>query len=393
MLLHHHYRRRRRGERGASLTMVLLLATLSILVVNTLANTAVVMVRLANRSQNRAVALTLAEAGIDHAVDQIRQNRSYTGGTVTMYENPPTNTRVLGTFTTTVTAVDSKNKQIRSVGTMPNGTTREVAAWVSNIPVHDLFNYALVAKSYISLSQTTIGSYPQSGVGHIHSNGTALNAVDASANGTVDGRGTAVGGFNRPERYTFTKGYAATQPAVTFPPVDGAALKAEAAAKGTQVGDVNINGGTWTLRGVIEGNVSISGSPMVYLDGIVYVTGTLTVSGDTTINFSGGSFVCQNKINLTGNGKFYGTSGFAFISLLGPATNYAIDIQGNTGIWGAVYAPYGTVNVFGDVDILGTIAAERILLKGQAMRIFRYTDFDPSEAIGGKMQVNRWQEL
>ncbi|HMR55380.1 MAG TPA: hypothetical protein PKD34_02195, partial [Candidatus Doudnabacteria bacterium] len=66
-------------------------------------------VKSSHQSVARSQALTLAEAGIDHALAQLNTNPSYVGETNTDLES--------GSFTTTITTIDSQTKTITAVGT------------------------------------------------------------------------------------------------------------------------------------------------------------------------------------------------------------------------------------------------------------------------------------
>jgi Tfp pilus assembly protein PilX len=66
-------------------------------------------VKSSHQSVARSQALSLAEAGIDHALAQLNSNPSYAGETNTDLDS--------GEFTTTITTIDSQTKTITSVGT------------------------------------------------------------------------------------------------------------------------------------------------------------------------------------------------------------------------------------------------------------------------------------
>jgi hypothetical protein len=99
-----------------------------------LASASVLQTRLSAAGQNRLAALTLAEAGVDDAVDRLRQDVGFAGAADTLYQDPPANVRPFGTFATVVSDAGANTKKVVSTGTCPNGSTRQVVALVDVTP-------------------------------------------------------------------------------------------------------------------------------------------------------------------------------------------------------------------------------------------------------------------
>lgn len=119
-----------------------------------------------------AQALALAEAGIDKAVYQLNQDGSYTGETDTALGN--------GTFSVSVTSIDSSNKRITATGYVPNRTdpvaTRVVKATANVGTTNVAFHYGVqVGNGGITMS-----------------NGSQINGSIYS-DGSISGSGTITG--------------------------------------------------------------------------------------------------------------------------------------------------------------------------------------------------------
>ncbi|MES2460317.1 MAG: hypothetical protein V4671_07025, partial [Armatimonadota bacterium] len=107
------------GRRSAGFVTitVLLIASICFVVAVALVSGSLAQVQSSARTQDRMTGLMLAEAGVDATVAQITADAAYTGGTGTVYEDPGTNSKPFGTYTTTVTKISDIKQKITSIGT------------------------------------------------------------------------------------------------------------------------------------------------------------------------------------------------------------------------------------------------------------------------------------
>lgn len=124
-------------------------------------------------------AIAIAEAGIDKAIYQLNQNANYGGETNTSLGN--------GTFTTSVSSVDSNTKRISVTGYVPNSTNPVAERTVkasANIDVSVVsFRYGVqVGEGGITMDNNSQVN------GNMYSNG------DISGSGTITGDATVAGG-------------------------------------------------------------------------------------------------------------------------------------------------------------------------------------------------------
>lgn len=120
---------------------------------------------------SQAQALSLAEAGIDKATYALNQNGSYTGETNTALGG--------GTFTTSVTAVDSNTKRITSTG-VRSGSSVTVKANVGITTDVVSFQYGVqIGNGGLEMSNTS------KIIGNAYSNGNIIGTNSARIQGTA----------------------------------------------------------------------------------------------------------------------------------------------------------------------------------------------------------------
>jgi len=144
---------------------------------------------LKSESQNiaKAQALQLAEAGIDKAAYELNRNSSYTGESNTTLGN--------GSFTVTVSSVDSEHKRVTSVGTAPfsggHTTTRTIKATLAINHTVISFRYGIQSGNggfSLDNSSTITGNAFSSGsIVGFHTNYIYGDIVSAGPGGTIYG--------------------------------------------------------------------------------------------------------------------------------------------------------------------------------------------------------------
>ncbi|HMQ02110.1 MAG TPA: choice-of-anchor R domain-containing protein [Candidatus Doudnabacteria bacterium] len=134
-------------------------------------------VKSSHQSVARSQALSLAEAGIDHAVAQLNSNPNYTGETNTSLES--------GSFVTTVETIDAQTKTITSVGTAIHRnieSTRTVKANVGIDTNQISFRYGV---------QVGTGGFVMSGGSQINGNVYSNGNISATTGVVITGSAVA----------------------------------------------------------------------------------------------------------------------------------------------------------------------------------------------------------
>jgi hypothetical protein len=284
-----------------ALGTVLVLAALVTLTFLTLANLSTAAVRLTAAGRDKAISLSLAEAGIDDTVDQLRLNKAYKGTSspATLYEDA-LNTRPLGTFTVKVLPVPGRADlvDVYSVGRTTNNKERAVRARVS-FPEFTFSDGAMLSNGNITINGPVgVGTLPlNGGNAHVCANG----AITLAGAALVDGRVAAAGSLNRQSLITtdalFPAGQSGAAP-IAFPTraeTDGWKTRWIAdAQRGTAYGAINgTPGAGMKIIGpaYIDGDIrlsgghtlEISGSGPVYVNGSVVMTGAATLKNASTL--------------------------------------------------------------------------------------------------------------
>lgn len=270
-------------------------ATIAVLILISLAVTAVIIstdmsltqVRMAARSQNRQAARTLAEAGIEDAIEYLRYDRAFTGGTGSLYSDPPDNLSRFGDYRTTVTALDARTRKIVSVGNMPNGAATSLIAIV-DLPKKKLGDVPIRASRNVDISGSAgFSTLPGSlHLADIRSNGN----IRLGSGSRIDGTLFAAGTVNGPD-YETGRVFApsiASAPRTPFPTeAEMLSLKSDlraAAQAGTHYSGINA-GATITAPAYIAGDIDLSGDEVLTITGtgVVYVTGDIRLNGQSVL--------------------------------------------------------------------------------------------------------------
>jgi Tfp pilus assembly protein PilX len=353
-----------------------------------------------------AQALALAEAGIDKSVYQLNQSPSYTGETNTALGS--------GTFTTTVTSINSSSKRISVTASVPNNThplaTKTIKTTVSISNASISFRYGVQAG--VGGFSLTGGSSIQ---GSVYANGdiNATNGVHITGSATAvtligggkDSGGVFVGTTASDNAWAHTIQGATvtgilycqsgshnnkscnttlTDPAPQPMPLSDSTIqewKDNAAAGGTIVGNYHVNYAGATLGPKkIVGNLLVDGGGMFTVSGTLWVTGTITVTGGGKVQLASsygannGAIVSDSTVSIDGGGTFSGsgTAGsypFLITTSTCPAGSgcngkNAISISGGAGTV-AIVAQNGTTSIDGGSS-LKAVTAKQITMTGGA---------------------------
>jgi hypothetical protein len=338
------------------LVTVLFLVTLVLVSVMTMTSVVTTSLRMTAGSEGRANALTLAEAGIDDTVDRLKSNSNYTGtgGAVTLYADPGTNSRPLGTFSVQVTTVASSAglKMITSTGTAQGGATRVVnARWEGT--EFNLGADAIRSNGDIDINgAVTVKTVPA----NLHTAHLRANQHIYLGNKTYDGGAFAHGTVSG----TPYGAKVNNAPLMSFPSAATVAewdtgWKASAQAGGTIAppGSGIINGPRY-----INGDLSVGSHQTLVINGPgpVYVNGNVDLKG-TLINNT--QLIVKGKFDMGGQGEYDAASAPAVPMLISlSSAPDAIRYRGGAGSnQSIIYAANGGIDVAGNSECTGAMIA------------------------------------
>jgi type II secretory pathway pseudopilin PulG len=251
----------------------------------------------------------------------------------------------------------------------------------------EMWNYAIFTQDSIDIGgSVNIDSSPLTGIGNVHSNADVSLRGAISVDGDVTATGTVSGGGS------VTGARESGTPAVTLPPVDFTALKAQAASLGVINGNVTATP-LVPLQGVINGDLTLKSGVNLTVNNIVWVTGNLDLSGTSAVSVGTGAIVVEGTITMTGGTNTDTGSGASNLTLICLSTSpTAVRIAGHASLKAGLYVPYGGVELRGTCDILGSISAKTMDIGGNSS-ITRDTNFAPPTFFGGEAHVLDWLEL
>lgn len=374
----------RRPRRGYVLVFALVTIGLLVVLGGALLAMANTSYRTAYRRIENAQALNLAMGGMDEAVARLELNKSYTGfadrtlggGTVTVTVTTPSGVNSRRVIVSTGTIQGSNHTVVRSVrGTMEVGPTPPV------------FYRALAGKSsFVINGNVDVASGPTLHVGDVHCNAN-VELVGSSV--TIDGNVTASGVVTTTGSPTVTGTMASGVPPMTFPEVDQE-FKDRSLVNGITSGSLTVNDGS-VIQGKISGSLRVEEPDGCVLNGVVWVTGSVTIEGPVR---GVGTLVCDGNIIIDARNSYPAddVSRLAFITT-STDPNQAVDLGGNRQFKGIVYAPYGGVNLHGTPSLLGQIIANHVNFSGTP-DITRLTDVDNNPPpLPPVFQLKGWEEL
>ncbi len=325
------------------------------------------------RREDAQKAFEIAEGGLRHGARRLVKSATYAGETRMPLGG--------GTFDVAVASMTADpdfrllTSTARAGARSGREMTRSVSAVVDLTPASRIWGHAIITEQQLNLiGDPMTNSEPTLGRGNIHSNSN----MTISGSPMVNGGATAVGTIDVPGKPLITGGIKSNAPAVAFPILDIDGMKAKAAALGTRPGSLSLGGkGTYALKGVIDGDLTVSGGARLQIDGWLWVTGRVYLSGNGVTGT--GALVAEQPIAISGNPSIASSSllprSLVLMSLSRLSSEPAITVSGNPTVDGSVFAPNGKVLLDGNPEIRGTVAAKGGDVYGNP-RVIRNTGFD-----------------
>lgn len=357
------FRRGYRRSAGFVALTVLMLAMLAFVGALTMMSVSQSQIRSAAQSQNRMTGLVLAEAGVDDAVLQISSAPDFTGRSGSLYEDPPTNSRIFGTYQTTVTKVDEVVRRVTSVGTNPNGTKVTVVAIV-NVDTRALGNAAIMANGAINVGGTMLLNSiptPDMHISHVYANGNVSMGGSSFVDGVLMAAGTVTG----------TAYYPSQTGVAPFPYPNSTTTdkwRADWISAAQAGGTINAVKKTATITApkYINGDITLNNSEAVTLNGsgVIYVNGNVNLTAQSTLT-NGVTLVVSGTFTQGGQSTYKITTGLTptpTLVVYGTGYGMSSDVIQLTGgslanQQGIIYAVNGSIKVAGGSTFVGALIA------------------------------------
>ncbi|MBI5003761.1 hypothetical protein HZC00_01570 [Candidatus Kaiserbacteria bacterium] len=403
---------KRAGRQGYVLVMALVFMAIFVMVFAGFIN----HMTLYARSQHIAIAdkqaIALAEAGIDKAIYELNQNAGYTGEVNTALG--------AGTFTTTVTAVNSNTKHVTVVGYVPNSTSPRA---MRTIKADVTINADVIAFQFgVQSDNGGVDLQNSASVrGNLFSNGPITGAnsnivrgdvISAGPSGLIDGiyatntarahtitdsdidkdayyqsiSGTSIGGTS----YLGSADVATSS--LPIPDTQVEEWKTAAAAGGVHttpcpytisssvtIGpkkincDVTISGGTVTLAGPlwVSGNLTIKNSPTITIDPSLGSQSVAIVVDNESNRTTSSKLSMDNSMTVEGTGQ---TGSYVmFLSQNNSAQNggneTAIEVSNSASGDMLIYAGHGRIALENNIN-LKEVTGYRIEVKNSAEIVY-----------------------
>jgi len=378
-------RRFMKVRRGYALLSAITMAVLFLLMGTAMLALAGSNLRNSYRRLHAAHALNVAMGVLEDGIERRRQSGTYTGASTFAVPGTNANGRII------VQNVFGSPTQVQVIGeaTVDGGmytVTRQVRTTLDRELVAGVFKKALAAKNNFEINGTVnIESAPVTGQGDVHTNGDLL-LIGTSVN--IQGEGTASGNVSTSGSPTVSGGITAGAPPMLFPEVD-AAYKIQSVANGVTVGNTTIDDGS-TLQGKIVGNLRVNEPDGCVLNGIVWVTGTVTIEGPVK---GTGTIVCDGDISIDARRTDADTDVSAVAFITTSTSSSAVDIGGNRQFKGLVYAPYGNVRFRGTPSIYGQVFANTMEFSGTPSIVAYVNIGDSPPPLPPVLAIKGWEEL
>lgn len=353
---------------------ILALCTLILLTAMTMTNLSITAMRLTQNGRDKAISLSLAEAGIDDGVDRLRLNNAYTG-TGSAIELRDSSNALLGSYSTTTVGINPNLVDVYSTGTTVNEKPRQVRARVaiSGLAIGDgamISNGSITVDGSVDIRTDPIDRRNA----HVRANG---NVTFTGGAASVDGRIAAAGtvtmasGISTDTLFPTGQSGAARIP---FPSRQTKnAWKSQWIAEAQAGGSIPGFNGTRTITAPIfvNGNISLSAGETLTINGTgtVYVKGSITMRGSSKL-INTVKLVVEDKFDQRGlsaalidNPVYEADGTWSFIppTLMALSEDFddAISLTGNASNnqYSMIYAVNGGIDVAGNVSVRGALIA------------------------------------
>lgn len=164
--------KKQKNQNGQIIIISVIIVAILTLIAGSLLTYTALQLRAGRTAISHNQTLDLAEAGLDKALYELNKNPSYAGEADTALGN--------GTFSITVSSIDSSNKRITATGYIPNSSSPTSATTVK-------------ASVSIDTSMVSFNFGVQVGAGGLNMNNNSVINGNVFSNGNISGNGTISG--------------------------------------------------------------------------------------------------------------------------------------------------------------------------------------------------------
>lgn len=402
------------SQSGYALVFVLMLVLVSSILVQSQSTTARTDLKIAHNNELGVQAFALAEAGISHAYQILRESddsfntlldNDGTGGDLATLGNAVELDGAGITFRHVnfgglnssdgyyVRLIDNNDEVPSNVAVDADNVVRlrshgriATAESIIEARLTKSTGYGLFAKTKLIMSgdaridsyNSAQGTYAQT-VGSNAVVGSNVNinlassgviiAGDAISGGTITGTGIG----------TITGNSVTGAPAITFDSV---------APCGPGYSDTTGLSGVFSYNGTTGGDINVSGSNSITFSPGVYCFDKITLSGTSTLNVPVGpvEIYLTGASNLSGGGIM--NTGMNPNDLKIYSSHTSLTVSGGSGAYASLYAPDAKINISGGSDFYGIAIGDEIAMSGLAK-----FHVDNSSTSGGDLEMLSWRQV
>lgn len=364
------------------------------------------------RYHQNAVALYLAEAGIDYAIWEIDFGGADFGdwggspateATKTINNFQDDDGNIYGDISISVYNFGQEIVAVRSTGTFSSITGPQSSRTVQVfLKKHRIHTHAILTEDNITMSgnaktdsyDSANGPYGGSNMadnGDIVTNSGADPAVSMSGNAVVNGdANTGADGVIKLTGNADVNGDQSHTADEYMPPVEVTMPHPTGPLSLSGNASMPLPEGTYSYTAI-----NLSGNSILTISGkvIIYVSGSISNSGNSQIIVEPNSKLTVyfgGNLSISGNGVWNKTQDPSELSFLGTDTASNVSLTGNGNFHGTVYAPSADISVSGNGQNFGAVAGKTVNVSGNGNIHYDEQLKNDSPVIGCDPYV--WQE-
>ena len=365
-------------------TLVILIVTIGIL---SLASREYIQ---SSYSYKNTESLSLAESGVDFAIDQLGDDVNYAGTSAPVALGN-------GEYEITVTGTSSQ-KIVTGIGYVPNKDNykaKKTVQTVVSLSTNNIsFHYAVQigAGGLTMRSNSTIS-------GNVYSNANIIGA----SNSTITGDAYAIGTISAETKPHVTGTRNPGSPVIEMPTIDYDYWKTQATTGFTYTGNLTFSDTRSLGPYKIVGDLTLDSGADLTMTGPIYMTGNIIVNSNTNLRISesfgssGTILINDGNITINSNSIIHTTSANpkGYILLVTTSTNPAVSLSSNSTN-GLFYALEGGITLNSNSRVTSVVGKQLVIESGAELTYdtgLANAQFTTGPGGGWEIQAGSWQEL